>query len=50
MFAFIKVDLIFPSNDCSVIGGALMVGGLYTVLWGKSREQKDSKANAEVGK
>ncbi|XP_073106862.1 WAT1-related protein At5g64700-like [Elaeis guineensis] len=33
----------------SVIGGALMVGGLYSVLWGKSREQKVSKANAEVG-
>lgn len=46
---FMKVDHIFPSNNCSTIGGALMVGGLYSVLWGKSREQKGSRANAEVG-
>jgi hypothetical protein len=30
------------SDFCSLIGGAFMVGGLYSVLWGKSKEQKDN--------
>lgn len=30
-------------QNCSVIGAVLMVGGLYNVLWGKSKEQKASK-------
>lgn len=25
---------------CSVLGGILLVGGLYGVLWGKGEEQK----------
>lgn len=29
---------------CSILGGVLLILGLYSVLWGKSREQK---ANAE---
>ncbi|CAL9094969.1 unnamed protein product [Musa acuminata var. zebrina] len=27
----------------SVLGGVLMVGGLYSVLWGKRREQKEEE-------
>ncbi|KAG9444296.1 hypothetical protein H6P81_015636 [Aristolochia fimbriata] len=30
-------------NLGSVLGGALMVGGLYFVLWGKGKEEKDGK-------
>jgi hypothetical protein len=25
---------------CSIVGGILLVGGLYSVLWGKSKETK----------
>lgn len=25
---------------CSILGGILLVGGLYCVLWGKSKEQE----------
>lgn len=35
----------------SVLGGILLVGGLYSVLWGKGREQKmneRSSLTAEV--
>lgn len=31
----------------SVIGGILMVGGLYSVLWGKSRENIECKTAEE---
>jgi len=25
---------------CSIVGGILLVGGLYSVLWGKSKQTK----------
>lgn len=36
----------------SILGGLLMVGGLYSVLWGKSKEQSQAQATlpVEVGK
>lgn len=33
---------------CSVLGGVLIVGGLYFVLWGKSREVKDASLESVV--
>lgn len=32
---------------CSILGGFLLVGGLYFVLWGKSKEQKISEGLKE---
>jgi hypothetical protein len=32
-------------ENCSVIGGILLCGGLYSVLWGKSRETKTVQCN-----
>ena len=26
---------------CSILGGILLVGGLYSVLWGKSKENEN---------
>ena len=31
---------------CSILGGILLVGGLYSVLWGKSKEQKMEKTSS----
>ena len=27
---------------CSILGGILLVGGLYSVLWGKSKEKENN--------
>lgn len=32
---------------CSVLGGLLMVGGLYSFLWGKQGDNSDRKPNTE---
>lgn len=32
----------------SVLGGILLVGGLYSVLWGKSREQKMNELGSSL--
>lgn len=31
-------------NECRLLGGALIVVGLYSVLWGKYKEYKDKEA------
>lgn len=33
----------------SVLGGIFLVGGLYSVLWGKSKEQNEGKLTVEEG-
>lgn len=33
--------------DCSVLGGVLMIGGLYSVLWGKGKEDVVCKSMNE---
>jgi len=40
--------LFFPSGGCSVIGAILIVIGLYSVLWGKHKEQIESKVGDEI--
>ena len=45
-----KVKLQFWCRGCSGLGGILLVGGLYFVLWGKSKEQKISEGLKEGGK
>lgn len=35
---------------CSGLGGLLLIGGLYSVLWGKSKEPKVSERLKEVDK
>jgi len=48
------IDLFLPllfflsMQNCSVIGGILLCGGLYSVLWGKSRETKTVQCNIEA--
>jgi hypothetical protein len=39
---------IFPSQNCSIVGGILLCGGLYSLLWGKSREAKTVQRNIEA--
>lgn len=46
---------VFCSVLCSVLGAMVLVGGLYSVLWGKNREHKvedgiclTSKTSAEI--
>jgi hypothetical protein len=34
----------------SIVGGALLVAGLYSVLWGKSREAMESEEGKEEQK
>lgn len=34
---------------CSTLGGMLLVGGLYFVLWGKSKEHKISEGILKEG-
>ncbi|KAL5706891.1 hypothetical protein ACHQM5_024999 [Ranunculus cassubicifolius] len=34
----------------SILGGILLVGGLYSVLWGKNMEQKENEFTVEEGK
>lgn len=44
-------DLILCHHfDFSIIGGILMVGGLYCVLWGKSKESMTCEVSIEDGK
>lgn len=31
---------------CSVLGGLMLVGGLYSVLWGKRKEEKMNDENS----
>jgi hypothetical protein len=38
----------FISKKCSIIGGILLCGGLYSMLWGKSRETKTVQCNIEA--
>lgn len=35
---------IFALGFCSVLGGLLSVGSLYSVLWAKKREEEQKKA------
>jgi hypothetical protein len=37
-------------HGCSIVGGALLVGGLYSVLWAKSRETKIDLMGSSVAK
>lgn len=41
-FHFIYIPIIFFLYG-SIVGGALLVAGLYSVLWGKSRETMESE-------
>ena len=34
--------------DCRVIGSILIVMGLYSVLWGKHKENKDKEVEEEI--
>lgn len=35
-------------NGCSVLGAILIVAGLYSVLWGKYRENLEKKQEEEI--
>jgi len=48
MMEFVDANPIFLSKKCSIIGGILLCGGLYSMLWGKSRETKTVQCNIEA--
>lgn len=49
MVAFLSNhQLIFSTSGCSVLGAILIVAGLYSVLWGKYREDKEKDATAAI--
>jgi hypothetical protein len=48
LIEFVDASLFFPSKKCSIIGGILLCGGLYSMLWGKSRETKTVQCNIEA--
>lgn len=37
------MDFTLVIYCCSILSGAIMIGGLYGVLWGNSREAKGKK-------
>jgi hypothetical protein len=42
-FTIVEDPEIWLLFACSILGGAIMVGGLYCVLWAKATEQVDDK-------
>jgi hypothetical protein len=36
-----KKKICMHASGCSIFAGALLVGGLYNVFWGKSIEERD---------
>ena len=44
----VSTDFDFFSGGCSVIGAILIVIGLYSVLWGKHKEQLESRVEAGI--
>ena len=40
-FDLIRIQFVSVFITCSIFAGALLVGGLYNVFWGKSIEERD---------
>jgi hypothetical protein len=46
-FHFFYILIVFFLVYDSIVGGAVLVAGLYSVLWGKSRDAMESEAEGK---
>jgi hypothetical protein len=47
---FFAHNVMFLCVEGSILGGILLIGGLYSVLWGKSRESMSDGSCSEMNK